>query len=286
MAIDAKLVKELRELTGLPMMDCKKALAEADGDVETARENLRKRGQKVAESKAHRQTNEGRVGGFVNPGGTFGVLLSLRCETEPVAKCEDFVGFHDAIVEALKSAGTPPSSERELLALPLAGGKTVADALAELVGKIRENIQVGEFSVLRGDAVYQYIHFDNRHGAMVVLGGADPADGALADVGKNLCMHVVFAKPGYLNRDEVPAETVEKEREILLAAAEGDPKHSKKPPEIRKKIVEGQLQRFFSERCLQEQPFVRDDKITVEKYVKQNAKGASLQAFAYVGLGG
>ena len=284
MAVDVKLVKELRELTGLPMMDCKKALEEAGGDVKVAQENLRKQGQKVAEGKAHRATREGRVAGYIDPQGTYGVIVSVRCETEPVAKCEDFVNFHDGIVTALKESGTAPSSTDELLTLPHPSGKTVGETLEELVGKIRENIQVGEFSVLKGDAVFQYIHFDSRHGSMVVLQGADPAAEGLGEVGKNLCMHVVFARPQFMSRDEVPADAVEKEREILRAAAEGDPKHAKKPEEIRQKIVVGKLNRYFSERCLPEQPFVRDDKISVEQYIKQNAKEASLTAFAYIGL--
>jgi elongation factor Ts len=284
MAIDAKLVKDLRELTGLPMMTCKKALEEAHGDVEQARDILRKHGEKVMESRAGRQTKEGRVAGYVDPQGKFGILVSLRCESEPVAKCEDFMTFLNRIVEAMKKAKTPPMTTEDLLSLPLPPGKSVREGFTELVGKIRENIQIGDFKVLRGEAVFQYVHFDNRHGSMVVLKGANPADPALPEVGKNLCMHVVFARPRCLRREEVPSAEVEKEREILLAALESDPKQSKKPPEIRKKIVEGQLGRFYQERCLPEQPFVRDDKISVEQYLKQQAKGTAIETFCYVGL--
>ncbi len=285
MGIDAKRVKELRELTGLPMMVCKKALEESDGDVAAAQESLRKAGEKVMEAKAGRQTKDGRVGGFLDPTGAYGVLVSVRCESEPVAKCEDFVNFHDSILEAVKAAQTPPASAEELLDFSLPNGKTVRAELADLVGKIRENIQIGDVAVLRGETIFQYIHFDNRHGSMVALKGAAADTPDLDEVGKNLCMHVVFAKPQYLAREEIPAETVEKEREIMLATAQNDPKLAAKPPEIQKKIVEGKLRQFYQEVCLPEQPYVRDDKITVAKYVKQAAKGASVEAFSYVGLG-
>jgi elongation factor Ts len=286
MAIDAKLVKELRELTGLPMMDCKKALQESGGDVQAAEEALRKQGAKVMEAKAGRTTKEGRVGGFTGAEGRLGVLFAVRCETEPVARCEDFVTFFDGTLEALKTASPPPETADGLVALPHPSGKSVGDALADMVGKIRENIQLGDFTVLRGDAVFQYIHFDNRHGATVVLAGADPADPAIQEVGKNLCMHVVFAKPRFMKREEVPAAESDKEREILLAAAENDPKLAGKPPQIKEKIVEGKMKAFYAQVCLPEQPFVRDEKLTVEKYLKQEGKGATLAAFSYVGLGG
>lgn len=285
MSIDARLVKELRELTGLPMMVCKKALEETGGDVESAREILRKQGQKVAESKAGRQTREGRIDGFVNAAGTCGVVLNMKCESEPVAKCADLVGFQQAVLDALKATDPLPSSTGEVLAMALPGGHTVKGTLETLVGKIRENIQVGGYAVLRGDAVFQYIHFDNRHGSMVALARAEAGNAATVEAGKNLCMHVVFAKPGYLTREEVPAQDVDKEREILTAAAANDPKLAAKPAEIRAKIVEGQLNSFFATRCLLEQPYVRDEKLTVQKYVAQEVKGAALSGFVYMGLG-
>jgi elongation factor Ts len=271
------------------MMDCKKALEEAGGDVQAARENLRKKGQKLAKGREHRETREGRIAGYVNPEGTVGVMASLRCETEPVAKCEDFVTFLDGVISILAEGAQPPRSRDELLSLPHPSGKTVTEALSDLVGKIRENITIGDFSVLRGGAVFQYIHFNNRCGAMVGLEGGAPGDPALQEVGKNLCMHIVnahrlYPQPHYLSREEIPPDLIEKEREILTEAAENDPKHSTKPPEIRQKIVEGQLKRFFSERCVPEQPYVKDDKISVEKYLKQTAKGVTLAAFCYLGL--
>jgi elongation factor Ts len=284
MAIDAKTVKELRELTGLPMMTCKKALEDCDGNVEAAREILRKQGEKVAEKTAGRQTKEGRVAGFVAPSGKCGVIVSLRCETEPVARCEDFVNLHEAIMQALKSAKTLPRTNDELLALKLATGRTAGEQLLEVVGKIRENIQLGQVVVMEGDAVFQYIHFDMHHGSMVCLKGGDPANAALQEVGKNLCMHVVFAKPQYLKRDEVPEAIVAKEREILLAAAQTDPKFAQKPAEIQQKIVEGKLGQFYAERCLLEQPYIRDDKSKVQAFVAKEAKGAQLTTYAYVGV--
>ena len=284
MAIDARIVKELRELTGLPMMTCKKALEDCDGNVEAAREILRKQGQKVAEKTAGRETKEGRVAGFVAPSGKYGVIVSLRCETEPVSRCEDFVGFHEALLAALKTTKNLPRTSEELLALKLASGRTANETLLEIVGKIRENIQVGQIAVLEGDAVFQYIHFDMHHGAMVSLKGGDPANEALKEVGKNLCMHVVFAKPHHMRREDVPAQVVAKEREILLAAAQTDPKFAQKPAEIQQKIVEGKLGQFYAEKCLLEQPYIRDDKIKIQAYVAKEAKGVQLAAYAYVGV--
>lgn len=284
MAIDARIVKELRELTGLPMMVCKKALEDSGGDVEAAREILRKQGQKVAEAKIDRTTREGRIAGFVTPAGTCGVMVPLLCETEPVARCEDFVALHDAIIEKLKSTAKPPRTNDELLAAPLVSGKTVRDTLLEVVAKIRENIQIGPLAVVEGDAVFQYIHFDMHHGALVALKGADPADPAMQEVGKNLCMHIVFAKPRYLERTDVPPDVVAKEREILLAAAQADPKFAQKPAEIQHKIVEGKLGQFYAERCLLEQPYIRDDKVKVQAFVARDGKGARIASYAYAGV--
>ncbi|HNS00056.1 MAG TPA: translation elongation factor Ts [Planctomycetota bacterium] len=284
MAVDAKVVKELRELTGLPMMVCKKALQDSGGDVEAAREILRKQGQKVAEAKVDRATKEGRIAGFVSPAGTRGIMVPLFCETEPVARCEDFVALHEAIIARLKGMAAPPRTNDELLATPLGSGKTVRDALFEVVAKIRENIQIGPLAVVEGDAVFQYIHFDGRHGALVALKGADPADAAIQAVGKDLCMHVVFAKPRYLARKDVAPDIVAKEREILLAAAQTDPKFAQKPAEIQQKVVEGKLGQFYAERCFLEQPYIRDDKIKVQAFVARDGKGAQIAAYAYAGV--
>lgn len=284
MGISTELVKKLRESTGLPMMECKNALQEAEGDVENAKEILRKKGKKIAEGKAARKANEGRVGGYMDPSGKGGILLALKCETEPVAKCRDFLNLHKEILEAMVPLDSTPQSKEELLNLNLPSGKPVQERLEEVVGKIRENVQVGDFAILRGDAVFQYVHFDNRHASMVQLGGADPSGGDIQELGKNLCMHVVFAKPKYLSREDVPEEALEKEMEILLAATENDPKLSKKPLEIRKKIVEGKLNRFYSDNCLLQQPFVKDEKVNVQKHVSEAGKGATLENYSYVGL--
>ncbi len=284
MAIDARIVKELRELTGLPMMVCKKALEDAGGSVEAAREILRKQGQKVAEAKIDRTTKEGRIAGFVAPSGTCGVMVPLLCETEPVARCEDFVALHEAIIKKLATMKTLPRTNDELLAAALTTGKTVRDTLLEVVAKIRENIQIGPMAIVEGDAVFQYIHFDLHHGALVCLKGASAADAAIQDVGKNLCMHVVFAKPRYLARRDVPPDVVAKEREILLAAAQADPKFAQKPAEIQHKIVEGKLGQFYAERCFLEQPYIRDDKVKVQAFLAKDGKGAQISSYAYAGV--
>lgn len=284
MAVSAKVVMALRQASGLPMMDCKKALEEANGDLEAAKEILRKQGQKVMAKKSDRQVKELRVDGFVSPDGKTGVLLAMYCETEPVARCEDLVGFQEDILDVLQKAPTLPDSKEALMAVALASGQTVTEKLEEIVGKIRENILVGDYAVITGDSVAQYIHFDNRHGAMTALTGADSSDASVLELGKNLCMHVVFSKPRFLNRDNVPAEEAEKEKGYLLAAMENDPKHANKPDSIKEKIVTGQMGRFFSENCFLEQPFIKDDKVKVGDQVTKTCKGAELSNYVYMGL--
>ncbi len=284
MAIDAKLVKELRQESGLPMMDCKKALQETNGDVEAAKEVLRKKGKKIMAKKAERTTNEGKIGGFVAASGKSGVLFALCCETEPVASCEDFTTFYNELLDTLQKSDPLPASLDEVRALSMADGKSVQEHLEQLIGKIRENIQLRDYVKLEGDAVFQYIHFNYRHGSLIQIAGVDPSDATLQELGKDMCMHVVFAKPAYLSKDDVPADIVGKEREILAATLENDPKMAKKPDQIKSKIVEGQIGRFFSEQCLLEQPFIKDDKSSVSKYLNKQAKGAELQKFSYMGL--
>jgi elongation factor Ts len=280
MAVDPEKVKKLREMTGLPMMECKRALEKESGDLDKAFEELRKGGLKAQEKLAGRTANEGRIGSHVSPDGKVGVLVALKCETESVGKNEHFLAFLKTLVEAI--AQHDPKDAAAVGSLPLAGGGTVASGLTDLVNKIRENITIGRFHRFQGDAVVQYVHFDQKKGAMVALQGGAVSNPKVAEAGKEMGMQVVFSPPKSLSRDTLDKALVDKEREIILAQVKNDPKNAKKPEEILKKIVEGQLNSFYAANCLVEQPYIRDPKMTVTQYLAGTGTGVKLAGYAYV----
>lgn len=284
MAVEASKVMALREKTGLPMMECKKALEKTGGDEERAYEELRKGGLKAQQKLAGRAAKEGRVSHLVSKDGRMGVLVALRCETEPVAKNEHFQSFLAELVEIV--ARDNPKDVEALKGLKTKAGHTVEEGLTELVNRIRENISLGRFARLEGDAIGQYVHFDGKKAAMVSLKGGSPSDPKVVEAGKDLSMHVVFAnstedtRPQSLSREGLDAQVVAKEREILLDTAKRDPKNANKPEQILKKIIEGQVDKFMAAKCLLEQPFIRDDKQTVAQYLK--GCGLTVTGFAYI----
>lgn len=280
MAIDPEKVKKLREMTGLPMMDCKRALEKVDGDTDKAFEELRKAGLKAQEKLAGRAANEGKIGSHVSPDGKVGVLLALRCETESVGKNEHFLTFLKELVEVI--AKHNPVDRAALQALKLPSGATVASGVTELVNKIRENISLGRFARFQADAIVQYVHFDQKKAAMLALKGGATSNPKVVEVGKELGMQVVFSPPAALSRESLDPAVVEKEREILLAQLKNDPKNAKKPEEILKKIIEGQVNTFVAGKCLVEQPYIRDPKHSVAQYVKSTGTGVTVEKFAYV----
>jgi elongation factor Ts len=280
MPVDPEKVKKLREMTDLPMMDCKRALDKTDGDIDKAFDELRKGGLKAQEKLAGRAANEGKIGGFVSPDGKMGVLVALRCETEPVGKNENFQRFLKEVVEVV--AKTNPKDRAALEAAQLASGKTVAQGLTELVNLIRENITLGRFARFESDAVVQYIHFDGKKAGMVALQGAPVSNPKVAEVGKELGMQIVFSPPASLDRAGLDPAIVAKEREVFLARVKNDPKNSSKPPQILDKIVEGQLNEFVASKSLLDQVSIRDSKQTVTQFVKSSGAGVSVKAFAYV----
>ena len=281
MPVQAKTVKELREKTGLPMMECKRALEETDGDVDKAIEELRKSGAKSVEKLQGRKADQGRVVSYISEDGKVGALISLRCETESVATNSDFCAFSQQLCDVLVKNN--PADRDALLGASLDGGGTVNEGITDLVNRLRENITLGQFARFEADAVTQYIHFDNHHAGMVALSGGSTSDDTVSTIGKDICMHVVFAKPEYLSRDRFDENTIAKEREIRLAAAQNDPKNAKKPPEIMAKIVDGQINKFIAERCLLEQEFIKDDqKRSVEKSIEASGAGVTVSDFAYI----
>ena len=263
--ITAAQVKELRELTGLGMMECKKALTEAGGDLKKAEELLRIKSGAKASKAAGRIAAEGVIGAYLSSDAKTGSLVELNCETDFVAKNHDFVAYAQALAEIVATKN--PGDLAALLAYPGIEAQRQA-----LVQKIGENITVRRFAQLQAKGkLTQYVH-GGRIGVLVDYDGAD-------DTGKDVAMHIAFTKPAYLTKAEVPADVVERERGILAARA----KESGKPEAIVAKMVEGGLNKFLGEQTLLGQPFIKDDKQTVEKMLA--AKKTNLLGYRFLVVG-
>lgn len=256
--ISAGLVKELRERTGLPMMECKKALTETAGDLKKAEELLRIKGSAKATKAASRIAAEGIVGSFVTADARVGALVELNCETDFVAKSDDFVAFAKSVAQI--AATRDPGAQEE-------------QTRQALVQKLGENITIRRFKRVQAKGkLALYIHAGSKIGVLVDYQGPD-------EVGKDVAMHIAFAKPAYLSKAEVPQETVQEERRIQEARAQ----ETGKPPEIVAKIVDGAVNKALGEKTLLGQPFVRDDKQTVEKMLA--AKKAQVHGYAFFVVG-
>ncbi len=262
------MVKELRERTGSGMMECKKALVETNGDIEAAIEMMRKSGQAKAAKKAGRIAAEGVIVIKPSEDGKTAAMVEVNCETDFVAKDDNFVSFADAVADRVLSstAGTV----EELMGLPLHEGEetTVDQAREALVAKIGENMTVRRFARITsgGGDLASYRH-GSRIGVVVEVEGSD------AELGKDIAMHIAASRPVCVSADEVPAEMLEKEREIFRSQAQ----ESGKPENIMDKIVEGRIRKYLSEITLLGQPFVKDPDVTVEKLLA--GKGASVKQF-------
>lgn len=268
--ISAGLVKELRELTGLGMMECKKALAESGGDLRKAEELLRIKSGAKASKAASRVAAEGVVGIWVSADAKVGALVELNCETDFVAKNEDFVGFAQSLAEVVATRN--PKDAEELGSLDLLGSKIEARRQS-LVQKIGENISIRRLSRLQAKGkLAQYLHANKKIGVLVDFEGPE-------EVGKGLTMHIAFYRPQYLSKAVVPADVVAREREIQLARA----KESGKPAEIAAKMVEGAVNKYLSEISLLGQPYVLNDKESVEKML--SAQKARIHGYAVLLVG-
>lgn len=267
--ITAGMVKELRELTGLGMMECKKALEESGGDMKKAEELLRIKSGAKASKAAARVASEGAVGIHLSADGKLGAMVEVNCETDFVAKNPDFAAFARALAELVATAN--PADVAALSALAI-GGKPVEETRQALVQKIGENITVRRFERVQTAArLAHYVH-GVKIGVLVEIDGAEA-------VGKDVAMHIAFAKPRYLARGDVPAEALAGERTIIEARA----KESGKPAEIVAKMVEGGLNKYLAEITLLGQPFVKDDKVTVEKMLA--AAGAKVLSYRFLVVG-
>jgi elongation factor Ts len=274
--ISAQDVNKLRTMTGAGMMDCKKALTEAEGDFEKAIEILRKKGQKVSASRSDRETKEGSVFVKVSDDKKQAVLIALNCETDFVAKNEEFQNLGKLIVEA--AFKNKPATKEALMALP-AGNLTVNEKIVELVGKIGEKIDVSEYVQMTGEAVVAYIHAGAKLGVLVSLKGVNGKD--VTEAGKDVGMQIAAMNPVAVDEKSVDKTTIEKELEIAKAqiAAEG------KPANMIEKIAQGKLQKFFKDSTLLHQMFVKDSNKTVAQYLDSVSKGLTVAEFKRVVIG-
>jgi len=273
--ISATAVKELREQTGVGMMDCKKALVEANGDFDKAIELLRLRGQKMSEKRADRDAKEGVVIALVNDAQNKGVVVRVSCETDFVSKNEAFIQLTKDVAEiALQSF---PEDKSALYALSL-NGVSLENVMAEQVAKIGEKIEISDYQKLEAPLVTSYIHMGNKAGVLV---GLNLADQKYVDAGRDVAMQVAAMKPVALDKDDVPAEIIAKEMEIGMEIA----RQEGKAEDMLEKIAQGKLNRFFKDNTLLNQVFVKDGKISVADYLKTKNGDLTVTAFRHVKLG-
>ena len=280
MAFTAKDVVALREKTGCGMMDCKKALAASDGDMEAAVNFLREKGLAAAEKKSSRAAAEGIVTTYTENGVT--VMVEINCETDFVGKTDEFKAFAEQVAKTV--AANKPADVDALLETKIAGEDlTVAEAVREKVLVIGENIKVRRFAIYEG-VVSSYIHMGGKIGVMVQFETtADTSSDAFNAMAKDVAMQVAAAYPQYLDEASVPAEVLEKEKAILVAQMKEDPKMANKPEQVLTKIVEGKIGKYYKENCLLDQEFVKDGDLTVAKYVAGVAKdlGADVKVLGF-----
>jgi elongation factor Ts len=275
MSVTAEVVRQLRERTGAGMMECKKALVETAGDIEAAAELMRKQGLAKADKKASRVAAEGVIASATSADGKSAVLLEVNCETDFVARGDDFTAFAKDVVAVALAA--KPADIDALGAQKLASGETVDDRRRALVAKIGEKISLRRFERIETTGVLgSYLH-GTRIGTLVAIEGGDAA------LAKDLAMHVAASNPRFLSAAEVPADEVAKERDIRVEIMKNDEKNKGKPEAILVKIVEGGINKWLNEITLLGQPFVKDDKLSIEKLLK--AANAKIVRFARLEVG-
>lgn len=276
MAITAQDVNKLRTMTGAGMMDCKKALTEANGDFEKAIEILRKKGQKVSAARSDKDAKEGSVFIKTSDDNKEAILIALNCETDFVAKNDEFQSLGEAI--AAVAFSKKPANVDALMNEKL-GDLTVQEKITELVGKIGEKVEVSEFVHMKGEAVVPYIHAGSKLGVLVSLKGVNGKD--VTEAGKDVGMQIAAMNPVAVDETTVDKSIIEKELEIAKAQiiAEG------KPANMVEKIAEGKLKRFYKDNTLVHQPFVKDNSKTVAQYLDGITKGMTVAEFRRITIG-
>ncbi len=276
MAITAQEVNKLRQMTGAGMMDCKKALTEAEGDFEKAVDILRKKGQKVSASRADRETKEGVAVTKVTENGKKGFLLTLTCETDFVAKNEEFVSFANTLLDLAVDKGA--STIEEILALPFDSSISVTEKITEMTGKIGEKLEISHFEIVKAETVVSYIHSNGKLGVLV---GLNQTGEAVIEAGKDVAMQIAAMNPVALDKEGVDASVVEREIEVgkEQARAEG------KAEDMLEKIALGKLNKFYKENTLLSQSFVKDNSKSISQYLDSVSKGLTVTAFKRVSIG-
>jgi len=278
MAITAADVNKLRQMTGAGMMDCKKALTEANGDFEEAVDILRKQGQKVAAKRADNVVSEGLVLVHVSPDGKNGKIVALACETEPVSKVESFQNLAMNIMS--QAVATNAADKEALLATTQADGQTLQAVITELIGKIGEKLEVVGYENVTADAISSYIHSNNKRGVLVAFDGVTEGT-ALSEVGRDIAMQIAAMKPIAVDKDDVDAAVIEREIEIgkELARNEG------KAEAMLEKIAMGRLNKFYKENTLLNQEFIKDGSLTISQLLDKTQKGLKIKAFKHIAIG-
>jgi elongation factor Ts len=274
-AITAADVNKLRQVTGAGMMDCKKALTEANGDFEAAIDFLRKKGQKVAGNRADREANEGVVFAKVTPDNKRGVLVALNCETDFVAKNEEYINFVSTVTDIAINGGAVDSET--LLATQL-DGLSISDRIIDLIGKIGEKMEL-QYQQTFGEFVVAYNHPGNRLATIVAFNKAESAN--LSTISKDVAMQAAAMAPVALDKDDVDTRTLEREMDIAREQirAEG------KPEEMVEKIAQGKLNKFYKDNTLLNQEFIKDGKLTVRQYIASNDKELMAVGFKRIAIG-
>ena len=273
--ISAAMVMKLRKMSGQGMMDCKRALQDTDGDVEKAMDLLRKKGLATMAKRAGRDTSEGLVVGKISPDGKTAALATLCCETDFVAKSDDFIATAQILADVALACPTDEGIENVLETS--ADGRKFGDIVTELVSKTGEKTQVGDYAKYKLDGpglISTYIHFNEKVGTMVQFETSDQAiaAGDVLKTASDIAMHITATKPLALDKDQIDPETIEREKTIFAEQVKN------KPANIIDKIVEGKIKKFFAENCLLQQPFVKDDSKSVEQVLAEAAKQAGGQA--------
>lgn len=258
-------------------MDCKKALTEADGDFDKAKEILRKQGQKIADKRADNATAEGIVLAHVSDDGKTGNVIALACETEPVSKVADFQNLATVAINAAVSTGA--TDKAALLSAPQTDGRTLQDHITDLMGKIGEKIDVVQFETILADKVVSYIHSNGKLGVLVGLTNTNGTD--VAEVGRDVAMQIAAMKPVALDKDGVDATIVQREIEIGKEQA----RQEGKPEAMLEKIAMGKLNKFYKENTLLNQEFVKDNSLTIAQLLDKTSKGLTVSEFKRVAIG-
>ena len=274
--ISAAEINKLRQATGAGMMDCRKALTETNGDFEAAIDWLRKQGQKVAAKRSDREAKEGVIIAQTSADNKTGFVVTISCETDFVSKNADFVAFAQSIADAAVSNGVKSVEELNEVAI---NGVKVSELINDKLASIGEKIGVNRFERIEAPYVASYIHGANRIGVLVAMNEAS------AEAGKDVAMQIAALNPIAVDADSVPAETVERERNIVIDTMKADPKMAGKPDEMVAKIAEGKLNAFFKEQTLAAQPFVKDGGKTVSEYLKSVSANLKVLSFVRVALG-